>query len=106
MPSDETTKILPDFQDDDVISFPQSECRVGRLRQAAGGTGLFGLEKHPTQQALISQQLRQRLNILPENANWLEGVQCEILKLDQAKWKKGRLKVNLSVSVTFLPDEE
>ena len=105
MPSDET-KILPDLQDDDVISFPQSECRVGRLREAAGSAGLFGLEKHPTQQNFISQQLRQRLNILPENANWLEGVQCEILKIDQGKWKKGRLKVNLSISVTFLPDEE
>ena len=105
MSSNEDTKILPDLQDDDVISFPQSECRVGRLRDAAVG-GLFGLGKHPSLNALVNQLLRERLNSLPPNANWLEGVQCEILKLGQGKWKKGKLKVNLSFSLTFLPDEE
>jgi len=34
-----------------------------------------------------------------------EGINCEILKLGASSWQKGKIKINLQVSLEFCPDE-
>ena len=34
-----------------------------------------------------------------------EGVNCELLQLGAPTWKKGKVKINVNVSLEFLPDE-
>jgi hypothetical protein len=34
-----------------------------------------------------------------------EGIECEILKLRSGGWQKGKVRINLEVSVEFFPDE-
>ncbi|MEA5554299.1 KGK domain-containing protein [Anabaena cylindrica UHCC 0172] len=34
-----------------------------------------------------------------------EGIPCEILKLRSGGWKKGKVKINLEISIEFCPDE-
>jgi len=34
-----------------------------------------------------------------------EGIECEILKLRSGGWQKGKVRINLEVSIEFCPDE-
>ncbi len=34
-----------------------------------------------------------------------EGVDCELLQLGAQTWKKGKVKINVNISLEFLPDE-
>ncbi|MBD2292634.1 KGK domain protein [Anabaena sphaerica FACHB-251] len=37
---------------------------------------------------------------------WIdEGIPCEILKLRSEGWQKGKVKINLEISIEFIPDE-
>ncbi len=36
---------------------------------------------------------------------FIDGVDCEILKLGAASWQKGKVRIKLNVSLEFCPDE-
>lgn len=45
-------------------------------------------------------------NIPIPNINWFfDGIDCEVLKIGSKGWQKGKVKINLQVSLEFCPDE-
>ena len=96
---------LEDCPNDDVLAFNDDTYKVGKFRKAVT-------------QALKSEKIGDQVNYLLANqygvkayANWNkcnvlwfgEGINCEILKLGSSGWKKGKLKIK--VTLEFCPDE-
>jgi hypothetical protein len=91
---------LQDFDEEDLISFENKEenFRVGKLNEncrksiendGEAAQGFYNTLSRP----IISSQ------------EWMsQGVECDILKLGEKQWIKGRIKVR--VIVEFEPDEE
>ena len=54
---------------------------------------------------LVVQNGKYR-NIPIENRNWfIDNIDCEVLKIGANGWQKGKVKINLLVSLEFCPDE-
>jgi KGK domain len=91
---------LQDFDEEDLISFENKEkiFRISKLndncRKSIENNGESAQGFHATlSRSIISSQ------------QWMsQGVECEILKLGEKQWGKGRIKVR--VIVEFEPDEE
>lgn len=52
----------------------------------------------------VSNGRAQWIDISP-NQWFRDGIDCEILKLGAKGWQKGKVKINLKVSLEFCPDE-
>jgi hypothetical protein len=99
----EENNILPDCCDDDVVSFRGKLFKVGELRKLMGGavTGQNQLP-HTISNALRQQGLQLDLAYAKE---FLEtGVNGELLKIGSRGWRKG--KIRMKVSLEFIADEQ
>ena len=100
---------LQNYSADDVVSFGSAMFKVGQFRQAIG-TALTGSLQTTLNETLKAQGLQINTNIYLPNTKhrseqyWFrEGINCEILKIGSKGWRKG--KVRLRVSLEFCPDE-
>ncbi len=54
----------------------------------------------------LSYPLERLHNIPISNEEWFsDGIDCEVLKIGSKGWQKGKVKINLQVSLEFCPDE-
>jgi KGK domain len=99
-----TNNLTPyDCGDDDVIAFGEAMFRAGKLKKAIDQSfdGSVG--------RAIDQKLRQNGLEIPsriigssrlanEHCQWFEeGINCEILDLATRRWRKGKVRVQVSV---------
>lgn len=104
---------------DDVLSFTGAMFKVERLE--AEVNNLFSehrlgeeftkllkdknLNIHLGSKVSISSNGRvQRIDVYP-NQWFRDGIDCEFLRLGAKAWQKGKVKINLKVSLEFCPDE-
>jgi hypothetical protein len=99
-----------EFNDDDVLSFEDDTFKIGRFRRAihqafnhgigsAISNNLSGLGVKIQDRVLIPTGKHQ------DYQRWFtEGINCDLLKLGYPKWKKG--KVRIKVSVEFYVEEQ
>jgi len=103
---------MPSFDDNDVVSFQDGTVRMARLKQALD---LAMSSKLPD--ALMDSLVTQKLHLNGDrhfrdsrawnrkDVNWFqEGIDCEVLQLGAPTWRRGKLR--LRVSVEFIPDDE
>lgn len=85
---------------DSVVSFPSPRCtfKVDELWSAVQvAFGKAGFNE-------LVNRLRERGRIPEIWEDWsIQGVDCEVLKLGARSWRKGKLKIK--VSLEFCPDE-
>ncbi|MEH2442586.1 KGK domain-containing protein [Nostoc sp.] len=87
--------------DGDVLNFGDNIYKVAKFKQAMDTSSKYTLE------CTLSQELsRQGVNIKAStNVNWFhKGIDCEILTLGSPIWKKGKVKIKISVE--FYAEEE
>ncbi|BAY18380.1 hypothetical protein NIES21_42260 [Anabaenopsis circularis NIES-21] len=78
--------------DDDVIEVGDNTYKISRLK--------FGLNQSSNQS--LAQKLQQelhheRIQLSSVNMFSQQGINCKILTLGYKRWKKGKLKVSLSI---------
>ena len=91
-------KPLNDEDQDTVLSFEISMLKVSDLiKQVKGALEAKGLD-------ILRNTLSSRGGIPGGYQEWyVQGVNCEILKPGNKSWKKGKVKINISLE--FCPDE-
>ncbi|MEH2078441.1 MAG: KGK domain-containing protein [Nostoc sp.] len=87
----------------DVLDFGDDIYKVAKFKQAMNTSSNYSLE------CTLNQELsRQQVKIKQSqnaNLNWFQkGIDCEILTLGSQSWKKG--KVKMKISVEFYIEEE
>lgn len=104
---------LQNCGEDDVLSFGTPMFKVGKLKEEVKNL----LHEHKLGEQLSnsfsSQNLRipvgggsRENNYNPHYNKWFgDGIICEILKIGAEGWQKGKVKINLQVSLEFCPDE-
>jgi len=91
------SSFLPDYKDDDVVSFNSHMQKVGTLRAVIKNVfSNISVIQDGLNRALLLHQLPS-----PEWFN--QGANCEILRLGGKNWQKGKLRIKLTVE--FYPDE-
>ena len=102
---------LQDCNDDDVLAFGEDTFKVGKFKK--GINGAFGnhLGSQLNGQLSSCQGIKIDGSILAAKgvnepyARWFgDGIDCEILKLGSKGWKKGKVRIN--VSVEFYVEEQ
>lgn len=90
---------LPDYSDDDVLMFNETTMlKVAKFRNAVKKAF-----NHSQPQNLHSTLIQQdNINVSMSNC-FTEGVKCEALKVGSKGWKKGKMRIR--VSLEFCPDE-
>ena len=91
-------KPLNDEYQDSVLSFEISMLKVSDLiKQVKQALEAKGLD-------ILRSTLSSRGGIPGSLQEWyVQGVNCEILKPGSTSWKKGKIKINISLE--FCPDE-
>ena len=91
-------KPLNDEYQDSVLSFEMSMLKVSDLiKQVKQALEAKGLD-------ILRSTLNSRGGIRGGLQEWyVQGVNCEILKPGSTSWKKGKIKINISLE--FCPDE-
>ncbi|MEH1946725.1 MAG: KGK domain-containing protein, partial [Nostoc sp.] len=89
--------------DGDVLDFGDNIYKIAKFKQAIDTSSNYALE------CTLNQELsRQKIHIKQSqdaNLNWFkEGIDCEILTLGSPSWKKGKVKIKISVE--FYIEEE
>ncbi|MEH2235231.1 KGK domain-containing protein [Nostoc sp.] len=87
--------------DGDVLDFGENTYKIGKFKQA------IDTSFNPTLEDTLNEELsRQGVEIKESpNVNWFhEGIDCEILTLGSQSWKKGKVKIKISVE--FYVEEE
>jgi hypothetical protein len=105
-----TKNLAPyDCGDDDVIAFGESMYRSSKLRKAIeqsfdGSVGRAIDQKLRQNGIEIPTRMIGSTRLANEHCQWFEdGIGCEILDLDTRTWRKGQVK--LKVSVEFFVEE-
>ncbi|MEH2160416.1 MAG: KGK domain-containing protein [Nostoc sp.] len=91
--------------DGDVLDFGDNTYKVAKFKQAMDTSSNSRL-KDTLNQELNQELNRQRIRIKqPPNVNWFQnGMDCEILTVGSQSWKKGKVKIKISVE--FYVEEE
>jgi hypothetical protein len=87
--------------DDDVLEFGENTYKVDKLKRSINTSSNDSLADR------FNQELVHRHGIYlgnPSKAWFQDGIECKILNLGSKKWKKGRVRINISVE--FSLDEE
>lgn len=106
---------LTDLHDDEVLMFENELIKATKLKQALDGA--FSRKVQDAIEEVLNSHdvkvnVEKKWNHLGrgsssytygKNSWFQEGVSCEVLKLGAPQWKKGKLR--LKVSLEFLPDE-
>lgn len=88
---------LPDYGDDDVISFRSCIHKVSKFKSAVDVA--FADNKIAYE---ASNALQSKVGV--SSLEWFEhGVNCEILRIGGESWQKGRLKI--TINVEFFAEE-
>lgn len=88
--------------DDDVISFKDDTFKVNKFRTAIHKSFNASMGSQLTNE-LRSQGIPIERAVCPNNsygeyATWFnEGIDCEILNLGSKTWKKGKIKIKISI---------
>jgi hypothetical protein len=98
---------------DDVLSFGSAMIKVNKLgKEVENLLNEYNLGEQLSKsfgsqnlQIKVGQgQKNQNYRILYDN--WFgDGIDCEILRLGAERWKKGKVRMKLRVSIEFCPDE-
>ena len=96
----EYTNYVKNLRDDDVLNIDNQLFHSEKLKSALEES--FGKEVIPKR---FNEHINHRgIKTKYEGRFWFEeGVDCKILKAGDSGWKKGKLKIN--VTVEFIPDE-
>jgi hypothetical protein len=82
------------FSDESVVAFGSILHKAGRFREA--------LKVVLTSEKILRDSLQNELRIFTKD--WFEnGIDCEVLELGDKAWRKGKIKIR--VSIEFCPDE-
>lgn len=87
--------------DGDVLNFGDNTYKIAKFKQA------INTSSNSTLEFTLNQELsRQGVKIKQSpNVNWFQkGIDCEILILGSQSWKKGKVKIKISVE--FYAEEE
>jgi KGK domain len=105
-----TNNLTPyDCGDDDVIAFGEAMFRAGKLKktidQSFDGSVGRAIDQKLRQNGLeIPVRMIGSTRLANEHCQWFEeGINCEILDLATRRWRKG--KVRVQVSVEFLLED-
>lgn len=90
--------------DGDVLDFGENIYKIAKFKQAIDTSSNYTLAY------TLDQELsRQGVNIKQStnaNLNWFQkGIDCEILTLGSQSWKKGKVKIKISVEF-YAEDED
>lgn len=104
---------LQNCGENDVLSFGTPMFKVGKLKEE-----VKKLLHEPTLGEQLSNSLSSqnlRIDVGGESRGryyykfynkWFgDGISCELLKIGAKDWQKGKVKINLQVSLEFCPDE-
>ena len=87
---------INDYGDADVVAFGTTMHKLSNLRKAVNDVKKTELTD------FLCNEFSSRLKVT--NESWVTpGTDCEILKVGGKDWKKGKIKVELTVK--FYPDE-
>lgn len=107
----ENNYYLQDCNDDDVLSFGEDTYKVGKFKKAINGAFGNNLGYQLNEQLRSYHGIKIDGSILTPQwvdepyARWFgDGIDCEILNLGSTSWKKG--KVRIKVSVEFYVEEQ
>ncbi|MEB3192853.1 MAG: KGK domain-containing protein [Snowella sp.] len=90
---------LESLNDDDVLELFDQLVKSKDLKFALDDS--FG---EPIQQRLVDHLKHRGIKTQDKREIWFDqGAKCRILKAGSSGWKKGRVKIN--VTVEFIPDE-
>ncbi|MEH2047828.1 KGK domain-containing protein [Nostoc sp.] len=87
--------------DGDVLDFGDNTYKVAKFKQA------MNTSSNSTLESILNQELgRQGVRVKQSpKVNWFQnGMDCEILTLGSQSWKKGKVKIKISVE--FYVEEE
>ena len=105
----EDNSFLQNFGNDDVVCSASTMFKVIKLKEAMK-KAFRGSVQIALNEVLKSEEIEINKKFYDSNQrsnrtkDWLsEGVDCEILKIGAKGWKKGKLRI--SVSLDFCPDE-
>lgn len=87
---------LDKYGDSDVVVFGTVLHKLGKFNDVIKKIS----QKRGSLNNFLISTLNQELGIA---VNWVEGADCEILKVGGKNWKKGKIKMELTVK--FYPDE-
>jgi hypothetical protein len=82
------------LNDDEVINDFDRAHKVAKLREALN----YSINKYSS--TFHAGLKEQNANI--DIAEWLNGIECEILRIDGKGWQKGKVRLNLALE--FMPD--
>ena len=92
-------KFLESLNDDDVVELFDQLVKSKDLKFA-----LDDSFSEPIQERLVGHLKHRGIQTKGKREIWFEdGAKCRILKAGSSGWKKGRVKIN--VSVEFIPDD-
>jgi KGK domain len=99
---------LQNFDEEDLISFNNREkiIRIKNVKNSCNSTFLIPTDYKRQQIGKTAQALHSDMSEkIVASDQWLsKGVDCEVLRLGEKQWTKGRIKIQ--VVVEFYPDEE
>jgi hypothetical protein len=82
------------FSDESVVAFGSVLHKAGRFREA--------LKVLLTSEKILQNSSQGELRVFSKD--WFgDGINCEVLELGDTAWRKGRIKIK--VSIEFQPDE-
>jgi KGK domain len=87
--------------DEDVLEVGENTYKVDKLKRSMNTISNDSLA-NKFHQELVNQYRIDLKN--PSQAWFQDGIECKILNLGSKKWKKGRVRINISVE--FYLDEE
>lgn len=88
---------LPNYDDNDVLMFGEAMFKIAKFRNAVE----YAFKNYLSEN-LQSVLVQHSINITMRGC-FGDGVNCEVLKIGAKGWKKG--KVRIRVSLEFCPDE-
>jgi len=100
---------LQDCGDDDVLSFGDVTFKVSKFKTAVNQSFNSRMGSQLSSE-LNSQEVRINHAVSPNNnydeyAKWFkDGIDCEILNLGSKSWKKGKVKIKISLE--FYAEEQ
>jgi KGK domain len=106
----ENNSYLHDFDEEDLISFDNREkiLRIQKVKDAFKNTFYVQTDysgKHSQQTGKTAQAFHSDLFETVASGSWLsKGAVCEVLRLGEKQWTKGKIKVTFIVE--FIADQE
>lgn len=111
----EENLFLQNCSGEDVISFKDTMFKLSKLRERVsivfskyqlGKQISHSLDSKNPLTDFVLEARRDNGDISHIYQKWFaEGIDCEMLKIGTKSWQKGKVKINLQVSLEFCPDE-